>query len=558
MAPQPIPLTNIAAAGEQKPAQVYAPGQLKGPRLSGKFADGKQGEFPLSEKTSLGRHPNNTLRLVDREVSKEHCVIERVGSTFLLRDLNSSNGTFVNGRKVRELRLRDGDEIALGNSRLVFMSGVDHAGATPTSNAGVTVVQSAHSMPAFLATVAQMESSEFRPADKLSDIETLKQDYEKLRIANEFHRLVGMERDLPSLLDKILGVAFELLAADNAVIFLADDDGELNPQAIKRRKAENTEVTVSETVLKRVSETRSAVLTADAILDSRFSSSESIVAQGIRSAMAVPLLSKGVLKGILFCDTRERTNAFSEKDLKVLSGIASQAAIALENADLAGKIEREALTRAELSRFLAPAVAEAVVSGKVELLRVGRLAEVSVIFADIRGFTSMAEADSPQETVAMLNTFFTAMAGVIFKYEGNLDKFIGDCVMATWGPPIVHPDDASRALRCALEMLDEIHEMNRQRTEAGKKPIEVGIGVNTGPAVVGYIGSTERHEFTAIGDSVNTASRLCGLAKGAEVLASETTVRRAGPGFIVEPVSVLQVKGKEKGVPTFRILSFKE
>lgn len=555
MANQPIPLTNLAPAGENKPAQVYAPGQLKGPRLAGKFADGKQGEFPLAERTSLGRHPNNTLRLVDREVSKEHCVIERVGATFLLRDLNSSNGTFVNGRKVRELRLRDGDEIALGNSRLVFMSGTDQA---PTANAGVTVVQSAHSMPAFLATVAQMESAEFRPADKLSDVDTLKQDYEKLRIANEFHRLVGMERDLPSLLDKILTVAFELLAADNAVIFLADDEGELTPKAIKRRKQDNTEVTVSETVLKRVSETRSAVLTADAILDSRFSSSESIVAQGIRSAMAVPLLSKGVLKGILFCDTRERTNAFSEKDLKVLAGIASQAAIALENADLASKIEKEAIARAELSRFLAPAVAEAVVSGKVELLRVGRLAEVSVIFADIRGFTSMAEADSPQETVAMLNTFFTAMANVIFKYEGNLDKFIGDCVMATWGPPITHPDDAARSLKCALEMLDEIHEMNRQREEAGKKPIEVGIGVNTGPAVVGYIGSTERHEFTAIGDSVNTASRLCGLAKAAEVLATETTVRRAGPGFIVEPVSVLQVKGKEKGVPTFRILGFKD
>lgn len=556
MANQPIPLTNLAQ-GEAKPAQVYAPGHLRGPRLTGRFADGKQGEFPLAEKTSLGRHPNNTLRLVDREVSKEHCVIERVGSTFLLRDLNSSNGTFVNGRKIRELRLRDGDEIALGNSRLVFKSGVDPAGVTPSTQAGVTVVQAAHSMPAFLATVAQLESSEFRPADKLSDIETLKQDYEKLRIANEFHRLVGMERDQPSLLDKILGVAFELLSADNAVVFLANDTGDLNPTAIKRRKQDNTEVTVSETVLKRVVETRSAVLTADAILDSRFSSSESIVAQGIRSAMAVPLLSKGVLKGVLFCDTRERTNAFSEKDLKVLAGIASQAAIALENAELAGKIEKEAIARAELSRFLAPAVAEAVVSGKVELLRVGRIAEVSVIFADIRGFTSMAEADSPQETVAMLNTFFTAMANVIFKFEGNLDKFIGDCVMATWGPPITHTDDASRALRCALEMLDEIHEMNRQRTEAGKKALEVGIGVNTGPAVVGYIGSSERHEFTAIGDSVNTSSRLCGLAKGAEILASETTIKRAGPGFIVEPVSVLQVKGKEKGVPTYRILGFR-
>ncbi len=555
LANQPIPLTNLAPE-PPKAGQVYAPGQLRGPRLAGRFADGKTGEFPLGERTSLGRHPNNTLRLVDREVSKEHCVIERVGATYLLRDLNSSNGTFVNGRKVRELRLRDGDELALGNSRLVFQSGHAAAGQTPTSNAGVTVVQAAQSMPAFLATVAQMESAEFRPADKLSDIDTLKQDYEKLRIANEFHRLVGMERDLPSLLDKILIVAFELLAADNAVIFLADSGGNLNPQAIKRRKDDQVEVTVSETVLKRVAETRSAVLTADAILDSRFSSSESIVAQGIRSAMAVPLLSKGVLKGILFCDTRERTNAFSEKDLKVLSGIASQAAIALENADLATKIEKEAIARAELSRFLAPAVAEAVVSGKVELLRVGRLAEVSVIFADIRGFTSMAEAESPQETVAMLNTFFTAMAEVIFEFEGNLDKFIGDCVMATWGPPITHEDDASRALRCALGMLVEIDEMNRQRVEDGKKPIEVGIGVNTGTAVVGYIGSTERHEFTAIGDSVNTSSRLCGLAKAGEVLASEATVKRAGPGFVVEPMATLQVKGKEKGVPTYRILGY--
>lgn len=552
---QPIPLTEVAGTGSQaKQGQVYAPGQLKGPRLSGRFADGKVGEFPLSDRTSMGRHPNNTLRLVDREVSKEHCVVEKVGNTYLLRDLNSSNGTFVNGRKVRELRLRDGDEIALGNSRLIFHDGGTNQ-STNTS-AGVTVVASAQSMPAFLATVAQMESAEFRPADKLNDIESLKQDYEKLRIANEFHRLVGMERDLKSLLDKILKVAFQLLAADNAVVFLAGEDGSLSPQAVLKRKPDQGEVVVSDTVLKRVSETRSAVLTADAILDSRFSSSESIVAQGIRSAMAVPLLSKGVLRGVLFCDTRERTNAFSEKDLKVLSGIASQAAIALENSELARKVEQEAVTRAELSRFLAPAVAEAVVSGKVELLRVGRLAEVSCIFADIRGFTSMAEADSPQETVAMLNTFFTAMANCIFTHEGNLDKFIGDCVMATWGPPITHPDDAARALRCALDMLEEIAQMNSNRVAIGKKPIEVGIGVNTGQAVVGYIGSNERHEFTAIGDSVNTASRLCGLAKGGEVLASDLTIKRAGPGFKVEPVSVLQVKGKEKGVSTFRVLDF--
>ncbi len=166
----------------------------------------------------------------------------------------------------------------------------------------------------------------------------------------------------------------------------------------------------------------------------------------------------------------------------------------------------------------------------------------------------MAEADSPQETVAMLNTFFTAMADVMFAHEGNLDKFIGDCVMATWGPPSQHPDDASRALRAALDMQRRIAEMNRRRQEEGLPPIQVGIGVNTGPAVVGYMGSAERHEFTAIGDSVNTASRLCGLAKGGEILTSENTLKRAGPGFRVEAVSVLQVKGKEKGVSTFRVV----
>src|SRR5262249_30054569 len=153
-------------------------------------------------------------------------------------------------------------------------------------------------------------------------------------------------------------------------------DGSLTPSVVHHRK-EPQEVVLSDTVLKRVVETRQGVLTADAIVDARFSGAESIVAQGIRSAMADPPLVKGSLKGVLFMDTRIRTNAFSEKDLRILSGIAAQAAVALENLDLAQQIEREAVTRAELSRFLSPAIAEAVVRGQVELLRAGRLAEVS-------------------------------------------------------------------------------------------------------------------------------------------------------------------------------------
>ncbi len=347
------------------------------------------------------------------------------------------------------------------------------------------------------------------------------------------------------------------MAADNAVLFLADErTGALEPQVVRNRRGGGEEVVVSDTVLKRVTKTRQAVLTADAILDSRFSSSESIVAQGIRSAMAVPLLAKGALKGVLFLDTREQPNAFSEKDLKILSGIASQAAIALENVEMARKIETEAVTRAELSRFLSPAVAEMVVRGQVELLRAGRLAEVSVLFADIRGFTTMAEGESPQETVSMLNGFFSAMAHVIFRNEGNLDKFIGDCVMAVWGSPSSHPDDAARALRAAMEMQREVGALNQSRAELGRRPISIGIGVNTGQAVVGYMGSSDRHEYTAIGDSVNTAARLCDLANAGEVLATEFTISRAGPGFAATPLPVDQIKGKEKGIRIYRVTGF--
>ncbi|XXF74934.1 adenylate/guanylate cyclase domain-containing protein [Myxococcaceae bacterium GXIMD 01537] len=504
----------------------------------------------------MGRHPSNTLRLVDREVSKEHAVIEQVGPDFVLRDLQSSNGTFVNGRRVQELKLRDGDTLTLGASKLVFHAGESAAPPppTPTTAPGVTVVANPVSVPAVLAQMDPVPQN-FRPAEQIPDMESLRRDYEKLRIAHEFHRQINQGGKQEDLFDQILKVSFQLLTADHGVILTVDGDGVFTPVAVRHRDPNGKPVNVmlSETMLRRLVETRKAVLTADAIIDERFSSSESIVAQGIRSAMAVPLLVKGVIRAVLFLDSRRHIAAFSEKDLAILSGIASQAGIALENAALAEQIRTEAITRAELSRFLSKAVADAVIKGDTDDLRQSRLAEVSCLFADIRGFTTLAENESPQEVVSMLNEFFTAMADVVFRHEGNLDKFIGDCVMAVWGPPVQHPDDSARALRAALEMHQAVARINRRRVADGRKPIEVGIGISTGQAVVGYMGSAERHEFTAIGDTVNTASRLCGLARSGEIIATEMTVRKAGGGFDVEAMPVAQVKGKEKGVQTFRI-----
>jgi len=532
---------------------VQQVGSLTEPRLLGRFWQNQIAELAIGPRLTLGRHTQNDIQLIDREVSKFHAMIERRGSAFFLRDLQSSNGSFVNGHRVSHVQLEDGDEIVLGNSWFIFRFGEIPA----PKHAGVMVVDASATQSSVVAEIETKETVLFRPLEQHDDLQTLKQDYEKLRIANEFHRLVGMEPDFDSLLKKILQVAFQLLSADNAVLFLFDSEHKLKPKAVYQKGSE-AEVVVSQTLLERVVETRQAVLTADAILDSRFSASDSIVAHGIRSAMAVPLLSKGELKGVLFCDTRERVNAFSEKDLRLLSSIAWQAAVSLENAELMEKISREAVTRAELSRFLSPAVAEMVIRGDVKELRTGVSAEVTTLFADIRGFTSLAEEETPEKVVAMLNEFFSAMADIVFCFEGTLDKFIGDCIMAVWGPPSPHKDDACRALSAALEMQSAVAQLNAQRKEAGLPKLLVGIGVNTGQAIVGYMGSTKRHEFTAIGDAVNVASRLCNLAKGGEILTTSNTLEKAGGKFVAEPMSVVHVRGKEKGVDAYRMLGFAE
>ncbi len=528
------------------------PGQVEA-RLIIQTAEGTTSEFKLLERTRIGRHPINHLKLADREISKEHAEIARTGEDFWIQDLNSSNGTQVNGRRITRFKLKEGDQVQLGSTTLTFRAGPATAGASPAP--GVTMIQAV--APQVLASVRADDPRQsqlgFRPEREVKDITDLRRDYEKLRIANEFHRQVGLERDLNTLYGKILEIAFDLLNADNGVILLFDPETQqLTPAPVKRREEE--EVMVSQTLLEQVVKTHEGVLTQDAIVDARFSAAQSIVAQGIRSAMAVPLMSSGELRGVLYLDTRKRAGAFTEKDLRLLAGIATQAAGAIENAELARQIEQEAETRAHLSRFLSPALVEQAQKGELVLQKGGQLIEITVLFADIRGFTSMTEKSQPQEVVTLLNEYFEEMVDEVFANGGVLDKFIGDCIMALWGAPVAREDDASRALHCAVGMIERVKLFNQERAAQGKHPVHMGIGINTGLAVVGNMGSSKRLEYTAIGDAVNTGSRLCGLAREDQIVISASTLRKGGDEFEVEAMPPAKVKGKEAPIPVFRVL----
>lgn len=648
--------------------------------------EGRQ-EADLQGHNTLGRHPNNTVQVLDRIVSKEHCHVDFVDGRFVLRDLGSLNGTFINGERVSERVLHPGDEITLGSTRILFdgdgatrlgrpvppgygfggapgfpsspvaapvpssaivpgspqaPSGSPQAlpgsppalppspfssGASPTpglpgslpGGSGTTPFGppnrgSAANSPPFapsvpsgaplsqpprpmaplpnLASAAQaaiaslpskapselskvtiapgmveshirtrlgMEQN-FLPEKLLTDVEALRRDYEKLRVSYELARAIGAELDIQKVLDRILAAAFQILQADRGIVLLYNDDKKLEPRAVRTRAGTqdpNEPLLISSTIVEQVATQRQAVLSSDATVDSRFGGAHSIIMQGIRSSMAVPLMHSDELFGMMLLDSQIATNAFTEKDLQLFQNVANQAAIAVQNSLYAKKLEAEAVTRERFQRLLSPAIAQQVLEGKVAIQKGGEGRQTTVLFTDIRGFTSMSESENPQVIVDMLNEYFELMVEVIFKYEGTLDKFVGDEIMALYGAPVTHGDDAIRCVRTAVEMLDVLRELNAARVRAGAPEVRIGIGINTGHVVAGYIGSSKALEYTVIGDTVNTGARLCSVAKAGEIIISQSTYEQIGDHFDVVELPPVQVKGKSQALKIYNVIGEK-
>jgi adenylate cyclase len=176
-----------------------------------------------------------------------------------------------------------------------------------------------------------------------------------------------------------------------------------------------------------------------------------------------------------------------------------------------------------------------------------------VLFADIRGFTTFSEREKPEKVVGLLNHYFSAMTEIIFEHGGTLDKYIGDELMALFGAPTGSPDDAQNAVKAAVAMQNRILSLNNELVEQGFWKVEVGMGLHTGEATIGYIGSNKRSEYTAIGDTVNTASRLQSSTAGGQILISEATAQAAGNIFPMIKREPLTVKNRIQPVELFEV-----
>jgi len=252
-------------------------------------------------------------------------------------------------------------------------------------------------------------------------------------------------------------------------------------------------------------------------------STKLIVKEGIRASLTCPLVAADKVIGFIFFSSKQ-PDTYKDQHVELFMQIAGELAITLEK----GKMYEDLYLRNEFitkvfGQYVTSEVAEAVLSNDGPLTFGGERRLVTVLMADLRGFTPMSEILSPEEVVDALNVFLSTMTNVVMKYGGSIDNFIGDAIMAVFGVPISKPDDAARAVACAIEMQNSMPTVNAEIAGRGLPDLLMGIGLSTGEAVAGNIGSEMRVKYSVIGSTVNLAARIEGIADGGQIFTSQPT-----------------------------------
>lgn len=388
---------------------------------------------------------------------------------------------------------------------------------------------------------ADRERTRVLYASDLDMVVTLRRENARFRIAQELHRRLPPRRDVESQLEAILELVHDLLSADTAVIELVS-----GKRAWKSRLPD-ADGAIPRSLLEEALAAPEGLLRNGIGLDGRLPS-ESIALRGVKSALVMPLRSGEEVLGVLYLESLSAPAAFDENDRALLSAVAANAAAVIHNAELLVQVRKEAEVRTNLSRFLAPELVDRAVEGALELQMEGQQAVVTVLYADIRGFTRATEESGAREIVGVLTRFYDEMTQAVFDEAGMIDKFMGDCVMAVWGAPIPRRDHALRAVRAARDM-----QRRAEGLTVNGRPLPIGIGIATGPAVMGAIGSSRRLDYTVIGPAVNVAARLCDLAGAGEVVLTGDTRAVAGPDLVAERLPPRPLKGVSGDVVLYRL-----
>jgi adenylate cyclase len=508
---------------------------------------------------SIGRTEGNDLVLNHPSVSRKHARVEARNAHWWIVDLKSTNGVKVNGNLIAEAQIGAGDKILIGSVQLDVkaMPSVEFTGESMFDNPSGTVIRRISDFNSeFGLDLGEIAQQPVRPPSSPGQPPQVTRE-KIFQVLVQVAKSLLQTEELSDLLETVMDMIFKYLPVERGLIILFDEAGNPVPKLTKFIDgADATDIPISRTILTMVAEQQVSLMTSNALEDARLLGGKSIAIHGIRSAMCVPLWNRQRVIGAVQVDSPIHIGRFTEEDLDLLTALANFAAVAIERAQLAEKIEQERKIRSKMERYHSPAVIDEIVKGAGIDEDEIKTADVSILFADISGFTTISETKAPEEVAAYLSNFFSAAVDAIFAYGGTLDKFIGDAVMAFFGAPIPQEDHADRAVMAGLMLMDRVDEWNAQREREGLPPVRVRIGINSGPAVVGNVGTEKRVDYTVLGSSVNIASRLeSGVAKPGQLVISQNTLDRVIGSFDTEALGEFALKGLQQKMPVFSVKS---
>lgn len=502
--------------------------------------------------TTIGRDRESDIRVANKSLSRLHAqlVVDASGA-ITIADVGSKNGTFIDGQRIDGPRpLIDGQHFCCGDVPFLLHN---EEWTVPTPE---TIVREISSEATRVLAHDLLDEARRRKRSSFGQPKLTKSAEGRLQVLLDVARLLSSPESIDKLLIKILDLVFSILDIDRVAIIMIDEaSGEFGPPVVESRRGDSLAGNnhgYSKHILNYVRERSVAALFSDAAADPRLEEADSIHISSVRSSMCAPLRSQDRVIGVLYVDNLSSPAVFTGDDLELLSAFAAQAGIAIENSRLYERLQHEAVARSNLLRFFPPTTI-AQLRDKPSLTAEAIETEVTALFCDISGFSSMSATMHPRDVVALLNRYFPIITEIVFQHEGTLEKYIGDALLAVWGAPFRRVDDARRAVHAAVEMQQAIERLTGELPHAA--PLRIHIGLNTGPVAAGNIGSEHYLQYATIGDATNLASRICNVAKPGEIALGVPTLERLGGriDWPIEGPEFHQVKGRAEPLPVYKL-----
>jgi adenylate cyclase len=499
--------------------------------------DGLTHRHPLRPgDTVVGRAPICDLAIDEPSISRRHVRFRVHGDHCVLTDLGGRNGTFVNGEQVTEAEVKAGDAIVLGR----FPLRVDHGALDSLVFSDSHALVEGEASIVRAATAGALAVPDFHPA---VDAERL------MKTISEVSRQLVPGGPVASLLERVATVVLDVLPVDRAFVLLMDDQGTEVLTRVSRARGNRPvgSANLSRAIVRRVIQDQVAMLGCDATLESGGTGPDSLP-ENIRWFMCTPLSTPGGVLGLVYADN-PGSMKLNAADLDVLQAIGAYAAAAVEQSRLTERMLEHWRMRERLHRHHSTAVVEqilAAVSAANAPATSPDDRDITVLMADIVGFTRRTKSMQPAAVAQWLQRYYSLASEAVFAEDGTVDKFVGDRLVAVFGAPLDQPDHAARALRVAQMIRHAIS------TQAGESPVSLRIALNSGLAVAGEVGWPKRRDYTAVGDVVNTCERILSyVCEPGQIVFARGTRERLGEQAPVKPIGPVHLRGREHPIDLF-------